>query len=144
MKRTGFLTVLGGAAVAVPLITQKTEAQTVTVADAQTKTQAKTYQLAGTLLEACSCRTLCRCWIGEDPDGGACHAFNAYHIDKGQINGIDVSGLTYVQAVNIPRQCARAEELDARHLDGFKSDAGAAASTARCLPRQARRSARGS
>jgi len=29
------------------------------------------YRLQGTLLEACSCRTLCRCWIGEDPDGGA-------------------------------------------------------------------------
>src|ERR1700674_1148639 len=62
----------------------------------------KVYALNGTLLEACSCRTLCRCWIGEDPDGGACNAFNAYHIDKGEINGIDVSGLTYVQVVKIP------------------------------------------
>ncbi len=72
----------------------------------QTQTQgqkaAKTYVLTGTLLEACSCRTLCRCWIGEDPDDGACDAFNAYHIDKGEINGVDVSGLTYVQVVKIP------------------------------------------
>jgi len=66
------------------------------------QTAAKTYVLQGTLLEACSCRTLCRCWIGEDPDGGACDAFNAYHIDKGQINGVDVSGLNYVQVVKIP------------------------------------------
>jgi hypothetical protein len=73
-----------------------------TQAQAQTKTAGKTYVLTGTLLEACSCRTLCRCWIGEDPDGGACDAFNAYHIDKGEINGIDVSGLTYVQVVKIP------------------------------------------
>jgi hypothetical protein len=70
--------------------------------DAQTKSAGKSYVLQGTLLEACSCRTLCRCWIGEDPDGGACDAFNAYHIDKGEINGIDVSGLTYVQVVKIP------------------------------------------
>lgn len=69
---------------------------------AQEKTTDKAYVLTGTLLEACSCRTLCRCWIGEDPDGGACDAFNAYHIDKGAINGIDVSGLTYVQVVKIP------------------------------------------
>lgn len=62
----------------------------------------KVYALNGTLLEACSCRTMCRCWIGEDPDGGACNAFAAYHIDKGQINGIDVSGLTYLQVVKIP------------------------------------------
>jgi hypothetical protein len=56
----------------------------------------------GALLEACSCRTLCRCWIGEDPDGGACDSFNAYHIERGEINGVDVSGLTYVQVVKIP------------------------------------------
>jgi len=68
----------------------------------QTKTSGKTYVLTGTLLEACSCKTLCRCWIGEDPDGGSFDAFNAYHIDKGEINGIDVSGLTYVQVVKIP------------------------------------------
>jgi hypothetical protein len=66
------------------------------------KTSGKTYTLQGSLLEACSCRTLCRCWIGEDPDGGACDAFNAYHIDAGEINGVDVSGLTYVQVVQIP------------------------------------------
>lgn len=73
-----------------------------TQTQAQPSTKTKTYVLQGTLLEACSCRTLCRCWIGEDPDNGACDAFNAYHIDKGEINGVDVSGLTYVQVVKIP------------------------------------------
>ncbi|MBV8371911.1 MAG: DUF1326 domain-containing protein [Candidatus Eremiobacteraeota bacterium] len=73
-----------------------------TQAQPQGKTSGKTYTLQGALLEACSCRTLCRCWIGEDPDGGACEAFNAYHIDSGEINGIDVSGLNYVQVVQIP------------------------------------------
>lgn len=68
----------------------------------RTKPSGKSYVLTGTLLEACSCKTLCRCWIGEDPDGGSCDAFNAYHIDKGEINGIDVSGLNYVQVVKIP------------------------------------------
>ncbi|MBV8170322.1 MAG: DUF1326 domain-containing protein [Candidatus Eremiobacteraeota bacterium] len=68
----------------------------------QAKTAAKTYVLQGTILEACSCRTLCRCWIGEDPDGGACDAFLAYNITKGEINGIDVSGLTFVGVVKIP------------------------------------------
>jgi hypothetical protein len=66
------------------------------------QTSSKTYTLQGTLLEACSCRTLCRCWIGEDPDGGACDSFLAYNIEKGEINGIDVSGLTYVEVVKIP------------------------------------------
>ena len=73
-----------------------------TQTQAQTKTTGKTYVLTGTLLEACSCRTLCRCWIGEDPDGGHCDAFLAYNIQKGEINGVDVSGLTYVEVVKIP------------------------------------------
>ena len=60
------------------------------------------YQLQGTLLEACSCGVLCPCWIGEDPDGGTCDAFVAYHFDKGEIDGVDVSGLNVVNIVHIP------------------------------------------
>src|SRR2546428_860422 len=60
------------------------------------------YVLRGTLLEACSCGVLCPCWIGEDPDGGACDAFIAYHFDAGTIKGVDVSGLSIVNVVQIP------------------------------------------
>jgi hypothetical protein len=60
------------------------------------------YDLEGTLLEACSCGILCPCWVGEDPDEGACDAFNAYQFDRGTINGVDVSGLSFVQVVRIP------------------------------------------
>jgi hypothetical protein len=60
------------------------------------------YSLQGTLLEACSCGVLCPCWIGEDPDGGTCDAFVAYHFDKGEIDGVDVSGLNIVNIVHIP------------------------------------------
>jgi hypothetical protein len=60
------------------------------------------YNLQGTLLEACSCNVLCPCWIGEDPDKGTCDAFVAYHYDKGEINGIDVSGLNLIMLAQIP------------------------------------------
>ncbi len=60
------------------------------------------YDLEGSLLEACSCGVLCPCWIGEDPDGGTCDAFNAYHLDRGTIDGVDVSGLNFVRVVKIP------------------------------------------
>lgn len=60
------------------------------------------YDLHGTLLEACSCGVLCPCWIGEDPDGGTCDAFNAYHFDRGTVGGIDVSGLNYIRVARIP------------------------------------------
>ena len=52
------------------------------------------YELEGRLLEVCTCKTLCPCWIGEDPDGVDCHSVNSWHVDKGTINGVDVSGLT--------------------------------------------------
>jgi hypothetical protein len=60
------------------------------------------YNLQGTLLEACSCDVLCPCWIGEDPDSGDCKAFLGYHFDKGEINGVDVSGLSMVNVCQIP------------------------------------------
>lgn len=65
-------------------------------------TTAKTYTLEGQILEACSCNAPCPCWIGDDPDGGACDSFVAYNIERGQIQGIDVSGLTLVKIVYIP------------------------------------------
>lgn len=60
------------------------------------------YDLKGTLLEACSCGVLCPCWIGEDPDGGACDGLIAYHFDSGTIRGVDVAGLSIVNVAKIP------------------------------------------
>ena len=59
------------------------------------------YSLQGTLTEACSCNVLCPCWIGEDPDGGECFAIVAWHIDSGQVTGIDVPG-SLVAVAHIP------------------------------------------
>lgn len=65
-------------------------------------TATKTYDLTGQILEACSCKTPCPCWIGEDPDDGSCDSFVAYHVEQGEIQGVDVSGLTLVKIVYIP------------------------------------------
>jgi hypothetical protein len=48
------------------------------------------------LLEVCNCNVLCPCWVGEDPDNGTCDAVVAYHVDKGTIDGVDVSDRTFV------------------------------------------------
>ena len=98
-----------------------------TQTEATLKSSGTTYLLQGTLLEACSCRTLCRCWIGEDPDGGACDSFLAYNIEKGEINGVDVGGLTYVEVVKIPGNVLtahtwkRVSYVDARATDEQKA-----------------------
>ena len=60
------------------------------------------YSLQGTLIEACSCRVNCPCWIGEDPDLGECLAIVAYGIERGRVRGLDVSGLNLVLICHIP------------------------------------------
>jgi hypothetical protein len=60
------------------------------------------YELEGTLLEVCNCNVLCPCWIGEDPDPGTCDAVVAWHVDRGTVNGLDVSGRTVALLGYIP------------------------------------------
>jgi hypothetical protein len=60
------------------------------------------YQLEGRLLEVCNCKVLCPCWVGEDPDYGTCEGVVAWHIDRGTIDGVDVSGRTVAGIAHIP------------------------------------------
>lgn len=60
------------------------------------------YRLQGTLLEVCTCKSVCPCWVGEDPDGGECRSAFAWHFDKGIVDDVDVSGRTVGLAVHIP------------------------------------------
>ena len=61
------------------------------------------YELEGQLLEVCTCDVLCPCWIGEDPDGdGTYDAIVAYHIERGSVDGLDVSGHTFAILNHIP------------------------------------------
>lgn len=60
------------------------------------------YDLKGSMLEVCTCNVICPCWVGGDPDGGGCVGTMAWHFDSGDINGIDVSGLTLGLVVHIP------------------------------------------
>lgn len=60
------------------------------------------YNLEGDLLEVCDCKVLCPCWIGEDPDNGSCESSLAYRFTSGQIDGVDVSGISVASAVKIP------------------------------------------
>lgn len=60
------------------------------------------YQIEGRLLEVCTCNVLCPCWVGEDPDGGTCEGTLAWHVDKGAVNGVDVTGRTIAMLCHIP------------------------------------------
>jgi hypothetical protein len=60
------------------------------------------YEVEGRLLEVCTCNVLCPCWVGEDPDGGTCDSVLGWAVDKGTVEGVDVSGLTLALSVHIP------------------------------------------
>lgn len=60
------------------------------------------YQVEGQLLEVCTCNILCPCWVGEDPDGGRCDGLLAWRVDRGTIDGVNVSGLTFALLCHIP------------------------------------------
>ena len=77
-----------------------------------------TYTVEGQLLEVCSCGTLCPCWVGEDPDGGTCDTIVSWHVERGQIKGIDVSGLTLVTIAHIPGNILQGNWRAVLYLDG--------------------------
>jgi len=60
------------------------------------------YEIEGKLLEVCTCNVLCPCWVGENPDGGTCDSVLAWHVDRGEVEGVDVAGLTLALSVHIP------------------------------------------
>jgi len=61
------------------------------------------YDIEGRLLEVCTCNVLCPCWVGEDPDYKTCDTTIAWGIEKGTVDGVDVSGLTLAVSAHIPK-----------------------------------------
>jgi hypothetical protein len=80
------------------------------------------YQLEGSLLEVCTCNILCPCWVGEDPDGGTCDGVLAWHIDKGSVNGTDVSGRTFAILTHIPGNILEGNWRIVAYVDDGSSD----------------------
>jgi hypothetical protein len=67
-----------------------------------TESTTTTYEIEGRLLEVCTCNTLCPCWVGEDPDGGTCDSILAWAVDRGTVEGVDVSDRVIATSVHIP------------------------------------------
>jgi len=63
------------------------------------------WTLEGTYFENCSCDTICPCtWSGLTAKAthDRCKAMLAFHIDRGEIEGVDVSGLTFALVADTP------------------------------------------
>lgn len=62
------------------------------------------WNIQGTMIEFCSCRVLCPCWLGPDtkPDQGWCSSAIAYDISEGAVDGVDVAGCKAVFTAEWP------------------------------------------
>jgi hypothetical protein len=63
------------------------------------------WKISGHYFENCNCDVVCPCTasfaLGADND--RCHAVLAFHIDAGEIEGVDVSGLTIAAVLDTPK-----------------------------------------
>lgn len=63
------------------------------------------WELTGTYFEGCSCDSLCPCvssGLTAPADTDRCHLVVAFHIDSGQLDGLDISGRSCVLVADTP------------------------------------------
>lgn len=81
------------------------------------------YAFEGKMLEVCTCNVICPCWAGQDPDGGTCEGVLVYHIDRGTIDGVHVSGLNYAILVHLPGNILQGNWRIVVYVDDKATDA---------------------
>jgi hypothetical protein len=62
------------------------------------------YRIAGTYVLSCNCHLLCPCVIDGPPTGpdGQCDASSVFHIESGNSNGTDLSGVDFALYFHVP------------------------------------------
>lgn len=62
------------------------------------------YRIAGTYVLHCSCAQLCPCSVDLAPTGpdGQCDASSVFHVDTGNLNGTDLSGVDFALYFHVP------------------------------------------
>lgn len=68
-----------------------------------------TWSLEGTYFENCSCDAVCPCtWSGFTAPAthDRCLAMLAFHIERGNVDGVDVSGLSFAIVIDSPKVMA--------------------------------------
>lgn len=82
------------------------------------------WQLDGRLIEACSCKAACPCILGPaEPDRGWCPGALTFSIEKGQSDGVDLSGRTVVWLIDLPKDFAGGNGTARLYIDDG-ADAG--------------------
>ena len=62
------------------------------------------WQVEGRYFENCSCEVVCPCTVSLNlkPDRGYCRAALCFHVERGEVNGVDVSDTSVVAIVETP------------------------------------------
>lgn len=88
------------------------------------------WSLQGTYFENCSCDTICPCaWSGftAPATNDRCQVLLAFHVDRGDIEGVDVGGLSFALIVDSPRVMSDGNWRVGVVVDSAGSDAQAGA-----------------
>ncbi len=62
------------------------------------------WQISGQSMEFCSCKMLCPCWLGPEgePDEGWCAGAFGFDVQRGDSDGVDLSGTTVALTAEWP------------------------------------------
>jgi len=86
------------------------------------------WRLDGTYFESCSCDEVCPCtWSAFTAEAtlDRCRALLAYHVESGDINGVDVGGLSFALFLDTPPVMSTGNWRVGVYLDEAASDAQA-------------------
>lgn len=84
-----------------------------------------TWQMDATMVELCSCKALCPCWLGPEttPDEGWCAGALVIDIGKGAVDGVDVTGCRAALIVRWPGNFFAGDGTGRVYVDSRTSDA---------------------
>jgi len=81
------------------------------------------WQISGRFMESCSCKLWCPCWLGPaEPDQGWCSGAVVMDIERGQADGLDLSGLKAVFLGDWPHDFAGGEGTGRLFIDETATD----------------------
>jgi len=83
------------------------------------------WNMEGTYFESCSCDAICPCtWsaLTAKATNDRCNALLAFHIDRGEIDGVDVSGLSFGMLLDTPQLMSEGNWRVGAFLDAAGSE----------------------
>ena len=86
---------------------------------------ADNWTISGDYFETCNCEAACPCVFLSPPSTGDCTVLVGWHIDSGNMNGVDLSGLNVALAAHSPGHMMEVPWKVALYLDESATEAQA-------------------